>query len=72
MNCFVFLGNHEADVPLGLQLERSEYIGELAEWSKAPHSKRGKGESPSGVQISHSPQKVKLELSSVSRYFFVG
>ena len=30
----------------------------MAEWLKAPLSKSGKGESPSGVRISPSPQYV--------------
>lgn len=30
----------------------------MAEWLKAPHSKRGRGESPSEVQILSPPQVV--------------
>lgn len=35
-------------------------FGEVAEWLKAPHSKRGKLERVSGVQISLSPQKLTI------------
>ena len=33
--------------------------GEVAEWSKAPVSKTGMGETPSGVRISPSPHVMK-------------
>ncbi len=49
--------------------DNTKYIGGVAEWLKAPHSKRGKGESPSEVQILSPPHF--FEKGSRSKNIFV-
>ena len=63
LNCFNLFhersegGNQEATVRVSdFHLNVSEIYGRVAEWLKAPHSKRGRGESLSWVQIPPLPQ----------------
>ena len=66
VNCFTLYRRLGAEVATARSRFRrttilaiAKYIGDVAEWLKAPHSKRGRVLKLSGVQILPSPQELK-------------